>query len=171
MGGVQQDFAEFPHARGGDNRRIARPNVLIVTPHPVIGAGIETVLRFEDLYEVRRVGTLAEAAAQAASWPASAALIDGVLIESGWVELGVPCYVLSGDAESGQRLAAQVPSARGWLLKDAPPARLVAAIDESLGIVRVGSGVRGTLMLVVSVVIVLFFVAALGLFLWRFVLS
>ena len=30
---------------GGDNRGITRPKVLIVTPHPVIGAGIETVLR------------------------------------------------------------------------------------------------------------------------------
>ena len=145
--------------------------MLIVTPHPLIGAGIETVLRMEDLYELRRVGTLAEAAVQAQTWPANAALIDGVLIESGWMELGVPCYVLSGDAESGQRLAAQVPTARGWLLKDAPPGRLVAAIDDSLGIVRVGSDARGTLMMIVTVVIVLFFIGALGLFLWRTFLS
>ena len=79
--------------------------------------------------------------------------------------------MLSGDAASGQRLAAQVPTARGWLLKDAPPARLVAAIDDALGIVRVRSDARGTLTVIVTVVIVLFFLGALGLFLWRFFLS
>jgi DNA-binding NarL/FixJ family response regulator len=143
----------------------------VITPHPVIGAGIETVLRLEDLYDVRRVGTLAEGIAQAQEWPADAALIDGMLLENGWTELGVPCYVLSGDAESGQRLAAQIPSARGWLLKDAPPSRLVEAIDDALGIVRVGTDARGTLGAVVAVVIVLVFIGALGLFLWRFFLS
>ena len=145
--------------------------MLIVTPHPVIGAGIETVLRLEGLYELRRAGTLADAALQARSWPANAALIDGVLIEGPAVELGIPCVVLSGDAESGQRLAAQVPGARGWLLKDAPPAKLVGAIDGSLGIIRVGGGAHGALTVVAAVVIVACFVGALGLFLWRFFLS
>ena len=178
MGGVQQDCAEFPRCpgpvtrtSGRDNRPITRPKVLVITPHPVIGSGIETVLRLEDLYDVRRVGTIAEGVAVAQSWPADAALVDGVLVESGGVELGVPCYVLSGDPESGERLAAQVPSARGWLLKDAPPARLVKAIDDALGIVRVGTDVKGTLGAIVAVVIVMVFVAALGLFLWRFFLS
>ncbi len=141
-----------------------------MTPHPVIGSGIETVLRLEDLYDVRRSGTIADALAQVADWPADAALVDGMLAEGG-LELGVPCYVLSGDAESGERLAAQVPSARGWLPKDAPPSRLVAAIDDSLGIVRVGTSVRSTLGAIVAVVIVLVFIAALGLFVWRFFLS
>lgn len=156
---------------GRDNRPITRPRVLVITPHPVIGAGIETVLRLEDHYEVRRAGTLAQGAAQAQSWPADAALVDGVLIEGGAVEIGVPCYVLSGDAESGQRLAAQIPTARGWLLKDAAPARLVAAIDDSLGIVRLGADMKGTLGAIIAVVIVLVFIAALGLFVWRFFLS
>lgn len=161
----------MPAAGDRDNRRIARPKVLIVTPHPVIGAGIETVLRLEDLYDVRRVGTLAEAVAQAESWPADAALVDGVLIDDGGDGLAVPCYVLTGDAETGERLAAQLPSARGWLLKDAPPARLTRAIDDALGIVRVGTDVRGTIGTIVAVVIVVVFLAALGLFLWRNLLS
>ena len=156
---------------GRDNRPITRPKVLVITPHPVIGAGIETVLRLEDLYDVRRVGTLAEGVAQAQSWPADAALVDGVLLENGGAELGAPCYVLSGDPQSGERLAAQVPSARGWILKDSSPSRLVQAIDDSLGIVRVGTGVKGTLGAIVVVLIVLVFVAALGLFVWRFFLS
>jgi len=171
VGGVQQDYSEFPRPSGDDNRPIARPNVLIVTPHPVIGAGIETVLRLEDLYEVRRAGTLADAANQARSWPASTALIDGVLIEGTGVALGIPCVVLSGDAESGQRLAAKVPDAHGWLLKDAPPDKLIAAIDGSLGIIRVGGGAHGTLTVLVAVVIAVLFVGALGLFVWRFFLS
>lgn len=63
-----------------NNRAIARPKVLIVTPHPVIGAGIETVLRLEDLYDLRRVASISEAAGVATSWPADAALVDGVLL-------------------------------------------------------------------------------------------
>jgi CheY-like chemotaxis protein len=150
---------------------IDRPKILIVTPHPVIGAGIETMLKLEDLYDVKRVGTLTEGAAEAAAWPADAALVDGVLVEDGWTELGVPCYVLSGDAETGQRLAAQIPSARGWLPKDAGPPRLVEALDKALGIVRVGNDMKGTLGAIVAVLIVLLFIGALGLFLWRFFLS
>jgi DNA-binding NarL/FixJ family response regulator len=152
-------------------RHIGRPKVLIVTPHPVIGAGIETVLRLEDLYDLRRVANLADAASAAGSWPADAALVDGVLLEGRALELRIPCYILSGDAESGERLAEHVPSARGWLPKDAPAARLVEAIDRSLGIVRVRGDVRGTLGMVVAFLIVVAFVGAVVLFVWRFFLS
>jgi DNA-binding NarL/FixJ family response regulator len=145
--------------------------VLIVTPHPVIGAGIETVLRLEDLYDLRRVPNLTEAKAAAESWPADAALVDGVLLDGHVMDLGIPCTILSGDAESGERLAARVPGAHGWLLKDAPPRRLVEAIDRSLGIVRVRGDVRGTVSMLVAVVIVLAFVAAVALFLWRYFLT
>jgi hypothetical protein len=80
-------------------------------------------------------------------------------------------YILTGDAASGQRLAERVPGARGWLAKDASPARLVAAIDRSLGIVRVRNDVRGTLGVVVALLIVIVFVAAVALFAWRFFLG
>jgi DNA-binding NarL/FixJ family response regulator len=154
-----------------NNRRISRPKVLIVTPHPVIGAGIETVLRLEDLYDLRRVPNLADARAAAASWPADTALVDGVLLEGRTLDLGIPCIVLSGDASSGERLAADTPGARGWLLKDAPPRRMIEAIDRASGIVRVRDDVRGTLGMVVAVVVVLFFLAAVALFAWRYFLS
>ena len=153
-----------------NNRPITRSKVLIVTPHPVIGAGIETVLRLEDLYDLRRAANLADARAAAESWSADAALIDGVLLGSGALDLDIPCTILSGDAESGQRLA-EVSGARGWLLKDAPPARLVEAIDRSLGIIRVREDVRGTLGMIVAAIIVLVFLAALAVFVWRFLLS
>ena len=153
-----------------NNRAISRSKVLIVTPHPVIGAGIETVLRLEDLYDLRRVASLAEAKAAARSWPADAALVDGVLLESHTLDLDVPSYVLSGDAESGERLAATLPGARGWLPKDAPPARLVEAIDRSLGIVRIRGDVRGTLGMIVTALVVILFIGAVALYVWRFLL-
>ncbi len=155
-----------------NNRGIARPRVLIVTPHPIIGAGIETVLRLEDLYDLRRVAGLADAKAAAVTWPADAALIDGVLLDGGQsLDLGIPCVILSGDPESGERLMLRAPAAKAWLLKDARPDKLVGAIDRSLGIVRVGTGVRGTLGMIVAVLIVMGFVVALALFVWRFFLS
>ena len=150
---------------------ITRPKVLIVTPHPVIGAGIETVLRLEDLYDVHRASSLADGIALVGTWGADVALVDGVLLEGRAVDLGVPSYVLSGDAESGQRLVEKVPGAKGWLLKDAPPARLVEAIDRAAGIVRVRDDVRGTLGMVVAVLIVIAFVGAVVLFAWRFFLG
>jgi len=64
-----------------------------------------------------------------------------------------------------------VPGARGWLPKDAPAARLVEAIDRSLGIVRVRGDVRGTLGITIAVLIVVTFVGAVVLFVWRFFLS
>jgi len=137
----------------------------------VIGAGIETVLRIEDLYDLRRAASLADAKAAAELWPADAALVDSVLLGGDAFELDIPCTILAGDAESGARLVAKVPGARGWLLKDAPPSRLVEAVDRSLGIIRVRPDVRGTLGVVVAAIIVIVFVAAVALFLWRFVLS
>src|SRR5205085_12380886 len=104
-----------------DNRAIARPRVLIVTPHPVIGAGLETVLGLEDLYDLRRVTTLSDAATAAASWPADAALVDGVLLEGRSTALGIPAYVLSRDAERGGRLGDRRPGARGGLCRRRAP--------------------------------------------------
>jgi DNA-binding NarL/FixJ family response regulator len=150
---------------------ITRPKVLIVTPHPVIGAGIETVLRLEDLYDLRRVANLADAKAAAGSWPADAALVDSVLLGGDVLDLEIPCTILAGDPQSGERLAARVPGARGWLLKDAPPRRLVEAVDRSMGIIRVGGDVRGTLSIIVAAIIVLAFVAGIAMFVWRFLLS
>ena len=136
----------------------------------MIGAGIETVLGLEDLYDLQRVTTLSDAATAAASWPADVALVDGVLLEGRAIALGIPSYVLSGDAESGERLADRLPGARGWLFKDATPSRLVAAIDRSLGIVRMRSDVGGTLGMV-AVIVVIGFIGAIVMFLWRFFLS
>lgn len=150
---------------------IARPKVLVITPHPLIGAGIEMVLNLEGLYEVRRAGSLAEGIEAAERWPADAALIDGVLVDGAAFDPGVPSYVLSGDAASGEELSGRVTGARGWLPKDASPARLVSAIDDALGIVRLRGDARGTLGVFIAVLVIVLFIAALGLFVWRFFLS
>jgi CheY-like chemotaxis protein len=171
LSGVFSRTVMPPHRVMANNRSIARPKVLIVTPHPVIGAGLETVLRLEDLYDLRRVASLTDAASVATSWPADAAVVDGMLLDEHAVDLAIPSTILTGDAESGGRLVDRVPGARGWLPKDAPPARLVAAIDRSLGIVRVRDDARGTLGMILAVLIVIAFVAALALFVWRYFLS
>ena len=57
-----------------DNPSIVRPKILIVTAHPSIGAALETVLRLEDRYDVRRVLRLADGVALAESWPADVGL-------------------------------------------------------------------------------------------------
>ncbi|HEY8732690.1 MAG TPA: hypothetical protein VIN69_12055, partial [Candidatus Limnocylindria bacterium] len=67
-------------------------------------------------------------------------------------------------------LAATLPGARGWLPKDAPPARLVEAIDRSLGIVRIRGDVRGTLGMIVTALVVILFIGAVALYVWRFLL-
>jgi len=41
-----------------DNPPIVRPKVLIVTGHPSIGAALETVLRLEERYDIRRAARL-----------------------------------------------------------------------------------------------------------------
>jgi DNA-binding NarL/FixJ family response regulator len=142
-----------------------------VTPHPVIGAGIETVLQLEGRYEVRRAGRLADGVASARGWPADVVLVDGVLLGSDPVDFGAPAYVLSGDPGQGELLAAELPGARGWLPKDVPPGQLLDAIDAAIGVVRVEGDVRGTLSLLVAVLVVLLFLAAIALAVWRFVLG
>lgn len=154
-----------------NNRCIGRSRVLIITPHPVIGAGIETVLRLEDRYDIQRAPSLTEGVETAASWPADVVLVDGVLIDGRAADLKVPTYILSGDAENGDRLAKATPSARGWLPKDAPPSTLFEAIDRATGIVRVRDDVRGTLGMAVAMVVVVAFVASVGLFAWKFFLN
>ena len=56
-------------------------------------------------------------------------------------------------------------------MKDAAPAKLVQAIDRAAGIVRVREDVRGTIGMVIAVLIVLAFVGAIVLFAWRFFLG
>lgn len=118
--------------------------------HPVVGSGLETLLRLERRYDVLRVARLAEAAPAARTWRADIALVDGVLIREGDpAVLGLPALVLSGSAADAQGLGRRLDDARGWLRKDPTPQELVSAIDRVVGVsapaARLAQGVLPTL--------------------------
>ena len=130
--------------------------MLLVVAHPVIGSGIETLLRLEKRYDLRRVGGAAEAAALR-DWRPDVALIDGTLLGSGArVHLGAPTLVLSGTEADGRALLRRLPEGRGWLRKDATAAEFVKMID---GVTRPMSpatlGTLGTIVLVLLVLAVM----------------
>lgn len=105
--------------------------ILLVVAHPVIAAGIETLLRLDGDYEVRRVVSLGEAAKQH-EW-AQVALIDGTLLTgSGDVRIGTPAFVLSGSERDGHQLARKLDDGRGWLRKDATGPELATAIRSAI---------------------------------------
>src|SRR5947199_10793762 len=99
--------AQSVYDRGpeGHHPRITRPKVLLVVGHPSIGAALETLLRIEDRFEVRRAQSIEQAVAGLEGWPADLALVDGVLVPNGRTEdLAMPAIVLSGNAADGTRL-------------------------------------------------------------------
>jgi len=121
-----------------------------VIAHPVIGSGIETLLRLEERYDVRRVASAGEAAALR-DWRPDVALIDGTLLSSGApVHLGSPTLVLSGTEADGRALLRRLPEGRGWLRKDATAAEFTKMIDgvASGPTSQVALGTLGTIVLV-----------------------
>jgi DNA-binding NarL/FixJ family response regulator len=121
---------------------LAQTKVLLVVAHPVIGSGIETLLRLEERYDVRRVASAAEGAALK-DWRPDVALIDGTLLGGGArIHLGSPTLVLSGT------------EARGWLRKDATAAEFTKMID-GVASHPTTQGTLGTLGTIVLVLLVL----------------
>ena len=118
--------------------------------HPVIGSGIETLLRLEERYDVRRVASAGEAAALR-DWRPDVALIDGTLLSSSApMHLGAPTLVLSGTEADGRALLRRLPEGRGWLRKDATAAEFTKMIDgvASGPTSQVALGTLGTIVLV-----------------------
>ncbi len=132
--------------------------------HPVIGSGIETLLRLEKRYDLRRVAGAAEAAALR-DWRPDVALIDGTLLGSGArVHLGAPTLVLSGTETDGRALLRRLPEGRGWLRKDATAAEFVKMID---GVTRpMSPATLGTLGAIVLVLLVLAVILLLIYLVW-----
>jgi DNA-binding NarL/FixJ family response regulator len=127
--------------------------VLLVVAHPVIGSGIETLLRLEQRYDVRRVGSTAEAAALR-DWHPDIALIDGTLLSGrADIHLGSPTLVLSGTEADGLALLRRLPEGRGWLRKDATAAEFAKMIDgvASSPTSPIALGTLGTVVLVLLV--------------------
>jgi len=112
---------------------IGQPRVLLVVSHPAVGSGIETLLRLERRYEVRRATRLADALRIAPSWPADLALLDVAMVpREGRVVLGVPTLVLAGGEAENEAAAPRLDDPRGWVAKDAESASLVAAVERLL---------------------------------------
>jgi DNA-binding NarL/FixJ family response regulator len=145
---------------------VAAPKVLLVVAHPVIASGIETLLKLEGEYDVRRVASVSDAA-NMREWGAQAALVDGTLLGGyGDVIIGAPAYVLSGNERDGRQLSRRLDDGRGWLRKDATGAELTRAIDALMrGEEQNEGGGLGTLsvaMLVILCLVVLALVAYLA---------
>jgi DNA-binding NarL/FixJ family response regulator len=139
--------------------------VLLVVAHPVIAAGIETLLKLDGEYEIRRVVSVAEAMKQQ-PWGPEVALIDGTLLAGyGDVRIGAPSFVLSGSERDGRQLARKLDDARGWLRKDATGAELTKAIrsalDSESGGPAGGVGTLAIIGIVISSAIALTLVAYL----------
>lgn len=131
--------------------------------HPVIGSGIETLLRLEERYEVRRVASAAEAVALR-DWRPSVTLIDGTLLSGGaLVHLGSPVLVLSGTETDGRALLRRLPEGRGWLRKDATASEFAKMIDgvASRPTSQQALGTLGTVVLVLLVLAVVLLVVYL----------
>jgi DNA-binding NarL/FixJ family response regulator len=112
---------------------IGRPRVLLVVSHPSVGAGLETILRLERRYEVRRAAKLAEAASWARSWPADLALVDALLLRAdARADLGIPALVLAAGAAEAAAAEKYVDKPEGWVAKDAASADLVSAVERLL---------------------------------------
>jgi hypothetical protein len=100
----------------------------------VVGAGLETLLRLEDRFEVKRAGRFIDTPSLLATWQPDIVLLDGALLQDGErPRLGVPTVVLSDSAVDGEGLVRSLDHARGWLRKDATADELGAALERALG--------------------------------------
>ena len=122
--------------------------VLLVVAHPVIASGIETLLRLDGEFEVKRVVSVAEATKQR-DWGAQVALVDGTLL-AGYTEarIGTPALVLTGNERDGNQLLRKLDDGRGWLRKDATGAELSKAIRAAVAGPTTEGGGIGTLAIV-----------------------
>jgi DNA-binding NarL/FixJ family response regulator len=112
---------------------ISRPRVLLVVSHPSVGTGIETILRLERRYEVRRAAKVAEAVNIARAWPADIALVDALILRGGArADLGVPAQLLAGGPAEAATAERSVDKPGGWVAKDAAAADLVRAVERLL---------------------------------------
>ena len=144
----------------------APPKVLLVVAHPVIASGIETLLKLEGEYDVRRVASVAEAV-KSREWGPEVALVDGTLL-SGYsdVAIGAPAYVLSGSERDGRALARKLDDGRGWLRKDATGPELARAIQSLMRPASSEGGGLGTLGVVTVVILSIIVLVLVAYLIW-----
>jgi DNA-binding NarL/FixJ family response regulator len=145
---------------------VATPKVLLVVAHPVIAAGIETLLKLDGDFDVKRVASLSEAASLQ-EWGAQVALVDATLLRgSSEARIGVPAYVLSGSERDGRQLSRKLDDARGWVRKDATGAELVSAIESVLKGETQNDGGVGTLGRVTIIILGIVVLAVVAYLVW-----
>lgn len=107
--------------------------MLLIVAHPVVGAGLETLLRLEDRFQVKRVVRLTDTPSLLETWQPDVALVDGAFLHGGErPTLGIPTVVLAGSAADGEGMVRSVPGARGWLRADATADELTSALERAL---------------------------------------
>jgi len=145
---------------------VAARKVLLIVAHPVIASGIETLLKLEGDYEIKRVPSVNDAT-KTGEWHADVALIDGTLL-SGYTEaaIGVPSYVLSGNERDGRQLARKLDEGRGWLRKDATGPELHEAITSLMRSAARPDMPIGTLGLATIAVLSLIVLALVAYLIW-----
>lgn len=117
-----------------------KPHVLVLSPHAGIADGLVRLLSLEGRYEVRKAASALDGPAD---WRADVVLVDGALLRngSGVLSLPAPALVLSGSREDAEALLARVPTAKGWLRKDATYPELERAL-ASIGVGSAPPSVR-----------------------------
>jgi DNA-binding NarL/FixJ family response regulator len=144
---------------------IDRPRVLLVVSHPSVGAGIETILRLERRYDVKRTARLPEALKMARSWPADLALVDALLLSGeAQTQLGVPALILAASAAEAAAAERPLDQPRGWVAKDAASADLVGAVERLL--TRTAESPAGSLALLAIGALVLVLAGLLLYLIW-----
>jgi DNA-binding NarL/FixJ family response regulator len=112
---------------------IGQPRVLLVVGHPAVGGALESLLRLERRYEVRRVRGLAEATGAARVWPPQAVVLDATLVPpEGKVPIAAPTLLLANSQGESDGASVALADPRGWVSKDAPAAELVTAVEHLL---------------------------------------
>jgi hypothetical protein len=99
---------------------MARPHVLVLSPHAGVADGLVRLVALEGRYEARRAASLDELAEQQSRWQADVILVDCALLRNaeGMLPLPAPALLLAGTREDADGYLARVPTAKGWLRKD-----------------------------------------------------